>query len=94
MFSENEFSFECSEVWMKKFYQVTWQCDFQLMKFPFETVICNMSFELQSRQLWDEDKLRIFIPIFSHLPYNVSPTNLKFILLRDRVKGFLLVSIE
>lgn len=70
--TENKFDPECVEVWLHIYYQVAWQCDFQLMKFPFETVVCEISFHLREHQLWEPNNLSINIPVFSNLPYMVS----------------------
>lgn len=71
-FPENKFSPQCAELWMSLFYQVVWQCDFLLMKFPFEKVPCVLELELQDGQRWHPQRLNVTVPVFRHLPYLVS----------------------
>ncbi|XP_068249302.1 uncharacterized protein [Palaemon carinicauda] len=67
---EMMFTMECFEIWRKELIYVMWQCEFNLKKFPFESVPCRLSVELDDDQLWH--RVNVSLPMFSHLPYEVS----------------------
>lgn len=79
-FTEIQFSPHCAQLWLEMHHQVTIQCTFLLMLFPFENVRCVLHLELQDGQLWDLEDLIVVVPTFKHLSYSVSVSSQSMIM--------------
>ncbi|MPC84093.1 Ligand-gated ion channel 50 [Portunus trituberculatus] len=70
--TEIQFSPQCAQLWLETHHQVTVQCTFLLMRFPFENVRCVLELKLQDGQLWDLQNLNVTVPTFNHLSYLIT----------------------